>query len=73
MFSVRQKQILADTVEKALLKLEHPEMPTERLNFKLHVQGASNWSFADIEPNWVYEEEEPSINPWNESQDKEQE
>ena len=66
MFSRKEKGIIASKIEDLLLKLNHPEMPKERPKFKLHVDGAEAWSWADIEPNWVYEDNEPGVNPWNE-------
>ena len=67
MFSVKEKQHIADVIEKTLLALNHPEMPKEKPVFKIHIDGTENWSFADIEPNWKYaEKEDKSINPWNE-------
>ena len=67
MFSITEKQKIAAEVEKLILSFNHPEMPKEKPSFKLHIDGAESWSFADIEPNWVYEgERKPSINPWNE-------
>ena len=67
MFSVKEKQVIAQEIEKLLLALDHPEMPKERPNFKLHIDGKESWSWADIEPNWVYKDKKPSVNPWNES------
>ena len=68
MFSVAQERQIAAAVEKVLLDLNHPEMPKEKPSFKLHVDGAESWSWADIEPNWIYDEgKEPGVNPWNES------
>ena len=69
MFSMKQKQKIAKAIEEVLLEFNHPEMPTERPFFKLFVGGKESWSFAEIEPNWTYETEEPSINPWNELQE----
>jgi len=66
MFSVKEKQKIAEVIEKTLLELEHPEMPKEKPKFKLHVDGKADWSWADIEPNWVYEDKEPGVNTWNE-------
>lgn len=70
MFSVEQKRQIAAVVERALLDLHHPEMPTERPRFSLHVQGAESWSWADIKPNWVFDEglQRVEVNPWNERQ-----
>jgi hypothetical protein len=67
MFSKSEKQHIAAEIEKILLNLNHPEMPKERPRFELHVGGAESWSWADIQPNWVYEDKEPGVNPWNES------
>jgi hypothetical protein len=68
MFSVAQKRHIAETVEKALLELKHPEMPTEKPRFHLHVDGAESWSWADIEPNWTFDDNHaPGVNPFNEA------
>jgi hypothetical protein len=37
------------------------------ISFHLHVDGAENWSWADIKNNGAVQQ--PSVNPWNESQD----
>ena len=63
---MKEKQTIAQKIEELLLSFNHPEMPTERPNFKLHIDGKEPWSWADIEPNWKYEDKEPSINSWNE-------
>ena len=60
MFSVKEKQMIANEIEKLLLSLNHPEMPNEKPKFKLHVDGVKDWSWTDIEPNWTY------VNPFNE-------
>jgi hypothetical protein len=68
MFSVEQKRQIAAAVEKALLDIGHPEMPKDRPSFNLHVDGAESWSWADIEPNWIYDEgKKPDVSLWNES------
>lgn len=51
MFTPQQKQWIASEVEKILLHLSHPEMPEDKVNFKLHVDGAEKWSWADIVSN----------------------
>lgn len=67
MFSVEEKKKIAEVIEKTLLELNHPEMPKEKPRFKLHVDGKEGWSWADIEPNWVFEDgKEMGINPFNE-------
>lgn len=67
MFSVKEKQHIAAVIERTLLELGHPEMPTEKPVFTLHVDGKEGWSFADIKPNWTYGlANPPAVNPWNE-------
>ena len=67
MFSVKEKQYIASAIEKILLELKHPEMPKEKPNFKLHVDGVGQMSWADIEPNWKFgPDNPPGINPFNE-------
>ena len=68
MFSKREKQVIAQIVEDALIAIDHPEMPKEKPRFKLHIDGKESWSYADIEPNWLYEEKgsPDNPNPWNE-------
>lgn len=39
MFSRKEKELIAKKVEELLLSLNHPEMPKERPNFKLHIDG----------------------------------
>lgn len=70
MFSKRQKMEISKAVEKVILSFNHPEMPKEKPSFKLHIDGRESWSWADIEPNWTYENKEPGINSWNEKQDQ---
>jgi len=68
MFSVKEKQKIAAAIEKVLLSLKHPEMPLEKPKFELHVEGAEKWSWADIEPNWMYKEDKyQMVNPFNEA------
>lgn len=66
MFSLSEKRMIAAEVEKLLLSLNHPEMPKEKPRFRLHVDGAESWSWADIEPNWTFDDRAPGVNPWNE-------
>lgn len=68
MFSVRQKREISDAVQKILRKTDHPELPKGEIKFHLHVEGAESWSWADIKNNGSVQN--PSINPWNEKQDK---
>ena len=58
---------IASEIEKLLLKLNHPEMPKEKPKFKLHVDGKEDWSWADIEPNWIFVDgKKVEVNPFNE-------
>jgi len=67
MFSMEQKRKIAEEVEKLLLSFNHPEMPTEKPDFFLHVAGKEGWSFADIKPNWIFDDQnKPGVNPHNE-------
>ena len=68
MFSVKEKQKIAEVVEKVLLEIDHPEMPKEKPVFQLHVMGKEDWSFANIKPNWYWKEQGSPENPngWNE-------
>ena len=67
MFSIKEKQYLSALIEKALLDLKHPEMPREKPVFTLKVEGAEEWSWAEIKPNWTFEGKTASKqNPWNE-------
>lgn len=66
MFSVSEKMMIAEKIEKILLDLKHPEMPIEKPKFVLCVDGKKIWSYAEITPNWIFEKTPPGINPWNE-------
>lgn len=68
MFSVRQKREIAEGVQGLLRATNHPELPEGEIQFQLHVDGAEVWSFADIANNGSVPN--PSVNPWNEKQDK---
>ena len=63
MFSKEDKRIIAARLEEVLLALRHPEMPKERPRFKLHVDGAESWSWADIVPNWTFEDQTAAAKP----------
>jgi len=67
MFSLRQKREISEAVQKILRNTNHPELPEGEIKFKLHVDGAESWSWADIENNGSVDN--PSINGWNEQQD----
>jgi len=68
MFSVNQKRQISEAVQKILRDTNHPELPKGEIQFLLHVDGAENWSWADIRNNGVVTN--PGVNPWNEKQDK---
>lgn len=66
MFSVQQKRIIADAVQQILRITDHPELPKGEIQFKLHVDGVGDWSWADIQNNGAVMN--PSVNPHNERQ-----
>ena len=66
MFSVQQKRQIADAVQRILRETCHPELPAGEISFHLHVDGAANWSWADIRNNGAVNV--PTVNPWNEEQ-----
>lgn len=69
MFSVQQKREIAEAIQTILRDTNHPELPKDGdIKFHLHVEGAESWSWADILNNSSISK--PSVNPWNESQDK---
>ena len=67
MFSVRQKREIAAAVQKVLRATGHPELPAGEISFRLHVDGAEPWSFADICNNGAINV--PTVNSHNERQD----
>lgn len=68
MFSVQQKRDISEAIQKVLKNTNHPELPEGEIQFELSVLGAESWSWAKIRNNGVITE--PTINRWNESQDK---
>jgi len=68
MFSQKQKREISQKIEEILLSYKHPEMPTEKPKFRLHVDGSEAWSWADIEPNWLFDDghKEVGVNSFNE-------
>jgi hypothetical protein len=69
MFSVKQKREISEAVQKILRDTNHPELPkTGEIKFLLHVNGAEDWSWADIRENSAVVN--PGVNFWNELQDK---
>ncbi len=51
MFSVEQKRSIAKQIQQILRNTGHPELPNTEIEFKLHVQGRFEWSWADIQNN----------------------
>lgn len=68
MFSTKQKREISDKIQAILRDTCHPELPSHEIQFHIHIMGAENWSWADIKNNGACQE--PSVNPWNEKQDK---
>ena len=68
MFSIQQKRDISTKVQEILRATNHPEPPEGEINFHLHVDGAENWSWADIKNNGTCLKS--SVNPWNEKQAK---
>lgn len=68
MFSVRQKREISEGVQKLLRDTGHPELPEGEITFRLIVQGAAEWSWADIRNNGAVLV--PDINPHNEKMDQ---
>ena len=68
MFSVGQKRNIANSIQQILRDPGHPEVPVTEIEFMLHVHGRFQWSWADIQNNSAVPT--PSVNPWNEAQDK---
>lgn len=65
MFSVQQKRDISDAVQKILRATKHAELPpTGEISFALHVNGAGDWSWADIQNNGAVGD--PGMNPHNE-------
>ena len=67
MFSIRQKRLIADQVQKILRATNHPELPLGEIHFHLHVEGNGPLSWADILNNGQCPD--PDMNPHNERMD----
>jgi len=68
MFSLRQKRDISDKVQAVLRETNHPELPQGEIQFRLHVDGAEPWSWAEIQNNEAVPN--AGVNLWNEIQDK---
>lgn len=64
---MRQKRAIAEAVQRILRDTGHPELPTGEIQFRLRVDGAQSWSFAEIRNNGAVPT--PEVNPWNEAMD----
>jgi len=51
MFSPELKQKIAEYVQQLLAETNHPELPDGEIQFLLHVDGAKDWSWANIRNN----------------------
>ncbi len=68
MFSVAEKQRIAQAIEDVLRDINHPEMDLNHIRFTLHVDGKESWSWADIVPNRLARANPNPISAaWNES------
>jgi len=70
MFSIRQKREIAEAIQTIIRNTAHPELPSadKEINFRIHIEGAASWSWADIENNGAVDN--PSMNPHNETLDR---
>ncbi len=64
MFSIIQKRYISEQIQEILRSTNHPELPKGEISFTIHVDGAEDWSWADIKNNGSVEY--PTVNPWNE-------
>lgn len=64
MFSVKEKRSISDAIQRILRSTNHPELPEGEIQFRIHVDGAESWSWADISNNGAVKV--PAVNPWNE-------
>ena len=54
MFSSTEKQEIAEKVQQILRDTDHPELGDGEISFTLFVEGAENWSWADIKNNGAF-------------------
>ena len=48
MFSPQQKKYISSRVQAILKEIANDELPNGEINFILHVDGAEDWSWANI-------------------------
>jgi hypothetical protein len=70
MFSIRQKREIADAVQRILRATNHPELPSGEIQFHLHVNGAEDWSWADIRNNGSVSNPDINLRTKNKTLDK---
>lgn len=68
MFSAREKQLISNGIQEVIRATAHQELPDGEIDFDIHIKGKESWSWANIKNNGRCKN--PSINPWNEMQDK---
>ena len=51
MFTPDIKKEIAEEIQTILQKLNHAELPKGEIQFLLHIDGAENWSWANIKNN----------------------
>ena len=51
MFDLKLKKEIAEKVQKILRETQHFELPEDEIQFILHVDGASEWSWTNIRNN----------------------
>lgn len=51
MFSIKLKQEISEKIQKILQETNHDELPEGEIKFILHIDGAENWSWANITNN----------------------
>lgn len=65
MFSVDQKRMISEKIQKVLRDTGHPDLPDTEIQFHMHVGGPEDRSSAVIENNGTTSK--PSVNPHNEA------
>jgi hypothetical protein len=51
MFSIALKKEISEKIQKILQETNHDELPEGEIKFILHVDGAEDWSWANITNN----------------------
>jgi len=61
MFTPAQKRAIAMKVQAILQETAHDELPDGEIHFILHVDGAENWSYANIRNGADADKQVPEI------------